>query len=180
MSSECLAGAAAGAAVAPADGEAVRVAHVHVGDVVQAVRDHLRGGADEPVDALVDLAPAEAHRHAAVEIHLPGAALVEAQRRDAHARLEHAPLRRQVALRDLRLGALGAAQARQLRRDVRGSPDEQLAAGVEQARFAPARGGGLLDHGDVQAVRPAPLHSRMIDPGQRLDRALDARRGPPT
>src|SRR2546423_6465578 len=32
---------------APADGEAVGISHVDIGDVVQAVRDHLRGGAYE-------------------------------------------------------------------------------------------------------------------------------------
>ena len=52
-------------------------------------------------------------------------------------------------------------------------PDEQLAAGIEQTRLAPARGRGLLDHGDVQAVRPAALHPRVIDPGHGLDRALN-------
>src|SRR5882724_9308602 len=84
--------------IAPPDGEAIRVAHVDVRDLAQAVRDHLRCGADEPLDALIDVAPAEAHGDAAVQIHFPGAALVEPQRGDTHARLEHASLDRKKAL----------------------------------------------------------------------------------
>src|ERR1700760_651044 len=46
---------------APADGKAVRIAHVHVADFGQPMRDHLRCGADEAIQALVDLTPAEPH-----------------------------------------------------------------------------------------------------------------------
>src|SRR5579859_595332 len=77
--------------VAPTDGKAIGVAHVDIGDFIQAMRNDLRCRVDEAVDALVDFAPSQAHGHPAVEIHLPGAALVEAQRRDAHARFEHSP-----------------------------------------------------------------------------------------
>src|ERR1700733_10541557 len=56
---------------------------------------------------------------------------------------------------------------------MRRRPHEQLAAGVEQARVAPAGRRRLLHHRYMQAVRPAPLHSRAIDPRQRLDRILD-------
>src|SRR5258708_39470951 len=35
---------------APADGEAVGIAHVHVRDVVQTMRDDLRGRADEAIE----------------------------------------------------------------------------------------------------------------------------------
>src|SRR5271165_4751723 len=66
-------------AAAPADGEAVGVAHVHIRDVVQAVRDHLRCGADESIEPLIDVAASEPHRDAAVQIHLPRTALIEAQ-----------------------------------------------------------------------------------------------------
>src|ERR1700677_4859478 len=56
---------------------------------------------------------------------------------------------------------------------MRGGSHEQLAARVEQARVPPACGGGLLHDRDVQAVRPAPLDSRAIDPGQSFHRVLD-------
>src|SRR5450631_528745 len=55
---------------APADGEAVGIAHVHVRDVVQAVRDHLRGGAYEALEPRVDVAASEPYGHPAVQIHL--------------------------------------------------------------------------------------------------------------
>src|SRR5882757_10384245 len=79
---------------APADGEAVGIAHVNVRDVVQAMRDDLRGGANEALEPRVDVAASEPYRHAAVQIHLPGAALVETQCGNAHAGLEHPALRR--------------------------------------------------------------------------------------
>src|ERR1700722_6475638 len=80
--------------IAPADGEAIGVAHVDVRNFIQTVRDDLRSGVDEPINAFIDLAPSEPHRHPAVEVHFPGAALIEAQRGNAHARLEHPPLHR--------------------------------------------------------------------------------------
>ena len=78
-----------------------------------------------------------------------------------------------IALRDLSSSSLGTAQARQFRRHVRRFPDEQFAAGIEQARLSPARGRRLLDDGDVQTVRPAPLDAGMIDPGHRFHGALN-------
>src|SRR5271170_5304829 len=119
--------------IAPADGKAIGIAHVHVVDFRQAVGDDLGRGADEAVDAFVHLAPSQTHGYAAVQIHFPCAALIEAQRRDAHAGFEHSPLRRQIALRHLKLGALRAAQSRQFRRYMRRVLDEQLAAGVQEA-----------------------------------------------
>src|ERR1700692_1643003 len=153
---------------APADGEAVGIAHVHVRDVVQAMRDDLRGGANEAIEPRVDIAAPEPYRDAAVQIHLPRAALVQTQRADAHAGLEHPALRRQVALRDLSLRALGPGEARQLRGHVRRLPDEQLAPGIEQPRGTPARRRGLLDDGDVQTVGETPLDPGMGNPGHRF------------
>src|SRR5271168_16208 len=49
--------------IAPADGEAIGVAHVDVSNFVQPVRYDLRCGVDEAIDALIDLAPSEPHRH---------------------------------------------------------------------------------------------------------------------
>src|ERR1700732_5100842 len=43
---------------APADGEAVGIAHIHVRDVVQAMRDDLRGGANEANDPRGEMAGA--------------------------------------------------------------------------------------------------------------------------
>src|SRR5258708_5051703 len=80
--------------VAPTDGKAIGIAHVDVGHFTQAMRDDLRRGVDEAVDALIDFAPSQSHGHSAVEIHLPGAAFIETQRGNAHARLEHSPLDR--------------------------------------------------------------------------------------
>src|ERR1022692_4166868 len=80
---------------APADRKAVGIAHVDVIDVGLSMRDDLRGGANEAIEARVDVAPPEPHRHAAVEVDFPGAALIEPQRRDPQAGLEHARLGRQ-------------------------------------------------------------------------------------
>src|SRR5271166_2790940 len=62
---------------APPNGEAVGIAHVDVIDVGLAVRDHLHRRANEAVKPRVDVATPEPHRHAAVEIDLPGTALIE-------------------------------------------------------------------------------------------------------
>src|SRR6266403_2988487 len=150
--------------IAPADGEPIGVAHVDVGNFIHSMRNDLRCGVDEAVDAFADFAPSQAHRHPAVDIHLPRAALVEAQRRNAHARLEHPPLDRQVALRDLGLRALGAAQAGQFRGDMRRRSYEEFAARIQETRLAPARGGGLLDHGHMHAVGPAALNASAPNP----------------
>src|SRR6266436_2917617 len=68
---------------APADGEAVGIAHVHVRDVVQAMRNHLGRRSYEAIEPRVDVAACEPYRDAAVQIHLPRAALVQTQRGDA-------------------------------------------------------------------------------------------------
>src|SRR5271168_5262031 len=115
--------------IAPSDGKAIRIAHVDVGNFVHTMRNDLRRGADEPIDALIDLTPSQAHRHPAVEVHLPGAALVETQRGNAQARLEHSPLDRQITLRDLGFGAVGATQVGQLRGHVCRRSHEEFAAG---------------------------------------------------
>src|SRR3984957_5441457 len=160
--------------VAPADGKAIGVAHVDIGNFIQAMRDDLRCGVDEALDALVDFAPSQTHRHSAVEIHLPGAARIQAQRRNAHTGIEHAALHGQIALGDLRLRAFRAAEARQFGGNVRRLPDKQFAARIQETRLAPARGGGLFDHGHVQAVRPAALNARVLHPGEGFHRALNA------
>src|SRR5439155_1674663 len=68
---------------APADGKPVRVTHVHVGNLVAALRDELQRGAHEFLEALVHLAPPEPHGDAVGQIEFPGAARSEAPRRAA-------------------------------------------------------------------------------------------------
>src|ERR1700736_2947003 len=110
---------------APADGEAVGITHVHVRDVVQTMRNHLRGGVNEAIEPRVDIAAPEPYRDAAVQIHLPRAALAQTRRGDAQAALEHPARRRQVAWGYLSVRALGPGESRQLRGHVRRLPDEQ-------------------------------------------------------
>src|SRR3984893_16781473 len=52
---------------APADGETVEIGHVQVRDVVQAMRDDLRGGGNESIEPRVDVAAPEPYRDAAVQ-----------------------------------------------------------------------------------------------------------------
>src|SRR5271166_1085466 len=67
---------------APPDRESVGIAHVDVVDVGLAMRDHLRGRVQEAIEPRIDVAPPEPHRDPAHEIDLPGAALIEPERRD--------------------------------------------------------------------------------------------------
>src|SRR6516162_3684825 len=129
---------AAGGVAAPADGEPVGVPHIHVGDVLAALRDQLQRGVHEFLEALIDLASSQAHRDAVGEIELPGAARIEPQRRQAQPRLQQASRRGEVALRHHRLLARGPGELRELRRDVPLVGVEQLAAGVEKPALAPA------------------------------------------
>src|SRR5437773_10157851 len=117
----------AGGSAAPADGKAVCVTHIHVGDVLGALGDELQRGVHEFLEALVHLAPSEAQGDAVGQIELPGAACIQAHRREAQARLRQAPLRGQIALRHERLLALGAGELRELRRNVALVGVEQLA-----------------------------------------------------
>src|SRR5688572_22433477 len=162
------------AIAAPADREAVRVAHVDVADFGRVSRDHLRGELDEAVHALVHLAPAQAHGDARREIELPGAARIEPERRDLQSEAAEPVLDREEALRNQRLRARRAVETRQLRRHVADARRDQLAAGVEQAVLPPAGRGLLLDDLDADAVRPQALHACTVDPGERLDRAAQA------
>src|SRR5207244_12193145 len=152
---------------APADGKSVCVTHVHVCNVLAALRHQLERRRDEFLETLVHLPPAEPHGDAVREVELPGAARIETQRRQTQARLLQPALRREIALRHGRLLAFGPRQLRQLRRYVPLVGRKQLAASVEQAVLAPARGGNLLDDEHIQAARPGSLHTHGVDPGQR-------------
>src|SRR5688572_19002582 len=154
---------------APADREAVRVAHVDVTDLGCAAGDHLGAELHEAVHALVHLPAAEAHRHAGREVQLPGAARVEPERRHRQAELVEPVLDRQEALRDGLVRARRPLEPRQLRRRMPHALREQLAARVEQPILAPARRRLLLDDFDADPVGPEPLHARAIHPGERLD-----------
>src|ERR1039457_2647871 len=87
----------------PANGKAVAVAHVDVRDVVGALRDELDRGDHESLEALIHLAAAEAHGDAVRKIELPGAALIEPERRQMHAGFHESALRGEVARGDERL-----------------------------------------------------------------------------
>src|SRR6516164_1338741 len=160
---------AAGSVAAPADGEPVGVPHVHVSNVLATLRDQLQRGVHEFLEALIDLAPAQAHGDAVGKIHLPGAARIEPHGAQAQSRLHQASRRGEIALRDHRLLARGARELRELRGDVPLVGVEELAAGVEEPALAPARRGALLDHQHIEPARPGALHAHTIDPRQCVD-----------
>src|ERR1700733_1142368 len=121
-----------GAGAAPADGKAIRVTHVDVGNVRSALRYDPDRRRHEGIESFVKLLTAEAHGHAVVQVQFPGAAGIQAQRRDAHAHFLQPVAHREVALNDTDLRAIGAGQPRQLQRNMRGVMSEQIAARVEQ------------------------------------------------
>src|SRR5437773_1718866 len=164
-----VAAGGAGGIAAPADRKPVCVAHIHVGDVLAALRYDLQRGVHEFLEPLVHLAPSEAHGDAVGKIEFPGAAGIQAHGGEAQTRLRQASLRGQIALRHQRLLAVGARELRQLRRNVRLVGIEQLAAGVEEPPLAPARRGGLREDQHVQAPRPGALHAHRIHPRQGVD-----------
>src|SRR5215472_10090678 len=165
----------AGAAAAPADGKPVCVTHVDVGDFLTALGDELQRGAHEFLEALVDLAPSEAHGDAVGEIELPGAARIEPQRRHPQSRRSQPPGRGEIALRHRRLLVRGAGQLGELGGNVAGVRREQLAAGVDEALVAPAGGGGLFDDEHVESARPGALHAHRVHPREGVDRAPHGR-----
>src|ERR1700756_316386 len=156
---------------APADGKPVCVAHVHVRNVVAALGDELQRGEHEFLEALVHLAPPQPHGDAVGQIELPGAARIEAQRREPQSRLRQAPLGGEIALRHHRLLALGTLEPRQLRWNVVRVGIEELSAGVEEPALAPAGRGTLLDDQHGKSPRPGALHAHRIHPRDRMDRA---------
>src|SRR5215831_825528 len=162
---------AAGGVAAPADGEPVGVPHIDVGNVLAALRDQLQRGGHEFLEALIDLAAAEAHGDAVGEIHLPCAARIEPDGGETQSRLHQAPLGSEVALGDHRLLARGTREPRELGGNVPLVGAEELTARVEEAALTPARRGGLLDHQHVEPTRPRALHAHAIDPRQRMDGA---------
>src|SRR5215469_4253884 len=92
---------------APADGEAVGVTHVHVLNVLGALRDELQRVVHESLETLVDLAPSQPHRHPIGEVEFPGAARVQAHGGDAQPGLHEPRGGGQVALRHRRFLACG-------------------------------------------------------------------------
>src|SRR5580658_2509368 len=71
------------AGAAPANGEAVGVTHVDIGDIRGALRHDPGGGGDKGIEALIELLPAQANGHTVVQVQLPGAARIKTQRRNA-------------------------------------------------------------------------------------------------
>src|SRR5215468_9549079 len=159
----------AGGVAAPANGETVRVPHIHVGDVLAALRDQLQRGVHEFFEALIDLPPSESHGHSVGEIDLPGTARIEAHRGQAQTRLQQAAFGREVALRNQRLLPRRAFELRELRWHVPLVGIEQLAARVEQAALAPTSRRGLLDDQYFESARPGTLHAHRVHPGERVD-----------
>src|SRR5712672_305252 len=168
---DCIPARGQPAGAAPADRETIGVAHVHVGDIGGALADHAQRHRQETRTALIDLLAADAHHHAVVQLQLPGAAGVEAQRGEAEPRLHHADLQGLEAPHDFRGAAVGPAQLRQLGRHETRIAGEAIAAHVDEVRFVPARDRLLLGNAHQQAPRPAALHRRRIDPGQHAERA---------
>src|SRR5215469_8320510 len=121
------------AVTAPADGKPVRVAHIHVGNVLAALRDQLQRGPHEFLEALIDLAPPEPHGDAVGQIELPGAAGIQPHPRQAQSRLHQTPLGGEVALRHQRLLARRPFELCELRGDVPLVGCEQLAARIEES-----------------------------------------------
>src|ERR1700733_14428869 len=72
------------AGAAPADGEAICIAHVDVGDVRGALRHDPDRRCHEGIESLIKLLTSQTHGHSVVEVQLPRATGVQAQRRDAH------------------------------------------------------------------------------------------------
>ena len=68
-------------------------------------------GGDETREALVDLAAAEPHRDAVVEIEFPGAARIEPHRGQAHAGFDELALRGEIAARDFALACRAGRRA---------------------------------------------------------------------
>src|SRR6184192_3284372 len=156
---------------APADGKPVRVTHVHVGNLVAALRDELQRGAHEFLEALVHLAPPEPHGDAVGQIEFPGAARIEAQRREPQPRLRQSPLGGEITLRHHRLLAFGTLEPRELGRNVVRVRVEELTARVEEAVLAPARCGALLDDQHGKSPRPGPLDTHRLHPRELMDGA---------
>src|SRR6202163_2447077 len=88
-----------GAFAAPADGKPVCVAHIHVGNVLAALRDELQRGVHEFLEALVHLAPPQTYGDAVGKIEFPGAACIQAHCGKAQARLRETSFCGQIALR---------------------------------------------------------------------------------
>src|SRR5512139_516181 len=82
----------------PADGEAGRITQIHIGDLGRARGDDPRCREHEPVESLLDVRAAQPQPHATGERQFPGAALIERQAREAHARLHQPRLHGEVAL----------------------------------------------------------------------------------
>src|SRR4029077_9948872 len=159
----------AGGVAAPANGETVRVPHIHVGNVLAALRDELQRGVHEFFEALIDLPPPQAHGDPVGEIDLPGTARIEAHRGQAQTRLQQAAFGSEVALRNQRLLPRWAFELRELRWHVPLVGIEQLAAGVEEAPLAPASRRGLLADEYFESARPGTLHTHRVHPGERVD-----------
>src|SRR5262249_2819102 len=124
----------------PSNCKPVRVAHVDIRDIAASLCDELQSCVDEFFEPFVYLPASQPHRDSVREIEFPGAARVEPHRSQLQARLHELALRGEITLCHRRLLARRARELRELGRNVVLVPGKQLAAGVEEARFAPAGG----------------------------------------
>src|SRR6185312_9268905 len=91
----------------PADCKTVCITHVYVSNIVAALSHDLHGGGYEFVEPFIELAAPEPHGHTVGQVELPGAAVIEPQRRQAQSRLLQPSLGCQVTLRNCRFLAVG-------------------------------------------------------------------------
>src|SRR5579863_1120307 len=157
-------------ASAPADRKSIRVAHVHIRDIVSALSHQLCRRIEELVEALVDLPAPEPYGDPIREVEFPGTARIEPQGGHAQSGLDQAPLSCEVALRHDQLFALGTRELGELERHMTLIVREQLATRIQQSGRSPARHGHLLHDEHAQATRPRALHAHGVYPGNRVNR----------
>jgi hypothetical protein len=169
----------------------VRVSHVDVVDVAGVAGDLVDAGGDEALEALVDLAAAEPHGDAVVEIEFPGAAQIQPYGREAHARLDELALRREIAPRNFaslpcgpesRGNSGGMCRASEMNSSPRvfSRPfaPQRAAATCSTTRMLSARGQrrstvALSTHGSCSTARRTAARSTEMSPTSRT-RALTA------
>src|SRR5258706_1308016 len=133
-----------GGTAPPTDRKAIGVTHVHIGNVGGALADHAQRHCQEARAALIDLLAADAHHHAVVQLQLPGASRVDAQRSQTEPGLHHADLEGQQRPHHFRGTAIGAGDLRQFGRHEMRIAGEAIAAQLDEIRLLPARDALML------------------------------------
>src|ERR1700722_3063842 len=73
---------------APANGEAIRIAHVDIGDISGALRHDPGSRHHESIESFIKVLTAQPYRHAVIQVELPCAACIQPQCRDTHVQLQ--------------------------------------------------------------------------------------------